>query len=174
MRSRSARRSRSPPGPTTAVPKRATTCASPGKPGATTARAASSASITGTPNSRKRWATVLLPLAMPPVNPIDKRGRMASSWLEARELQVEAHQRAPVEHCEPACRGEVGPEGHRSAAVSSAKQDHRDAHDRTGGRRQQDHERQQLPAEPGAECRVQLEIAVAHALLAGREAKRVE
>ena len=72
------RRRRCAPGPCGRAPRRAR--GRPGRtprrsraahrvPGATTSRASSSASMTGTPRRRSRAATVLLPEAMPPVSP---------------------------------------------------------------------------------------------------------
>ena len=54
----------------TSSPKRVTMSASAGVPGSTTSRASRSASTTGAPSSRRIFATVLLPLAIPPVSPI--------------------------------------------------------------------------------------------------------
>src|SRR5437868_4589386 len=85
-RSASAFRSSSPDAVSTAG-NRATTSASPGVPGATTSRATWSASITGTPRSAKRRATVLLPVPMFPVSPntsmaylIERQARPGSGW----------------------------------------------------------------------------------------------
>jgi len=53
----------------TSEPKHRTTSLSPSEPGDTTSRASSSASTTGSPRCRQRAATVLLPVAIPPVRP---------------------------------------------------------------------------------------------------------
>ena len=60
----------------TEPPKCAAICASSGDPGATTSRASRSVSITGTPRAANRFATVVLPLAMPPVSPMRKAPRI--------------------------------------------------------------------------------------------------
>ena len=84
-------------------------------------------------------------------------------------VQGRTHQfRAPHQR-QPARRGEIGAERHRCAAVAAAGDDHRDADHRAAAGCQQQHQRQHLPAHPGPERGQQLEIAVAHALLAGEQ-----
>ena len=62
-------RSRVPSGRQHLGPKCPAICASSGDPGATTSRASRSVSMIVTPSAANRLATVLLPLAMPPVRP---------------------------------------------------------------------------------------------------------
>ncbi len=64
-------------------PNSALICSSAGEFGATTSRATSSKSTTGTPSEEKMLATLDLPLAMPPVKPtiksVDVIGSVSSS-----------------------------------------------------------------------------------------------
>src|SRR5512137_325028 len=64
-----ARRSSSPSGPSTPLPKVRAISRSAGEPRRTAARAIASASMTGAPRPRSAAANVLFPLAMPPVRP---------------------------------------------------------------------------------------------------------
>src|SRR4249920_3852285 len=54
----------------------------------------------------------------------------------------------------------------RNRVVTTLEYDERDADGRAHDRRQEDDDRQDLPAEPGTERGQQLEVAVTHALLA--------
>jgi hypothetical protein len=55
----------------------------------------------------------------------------------------------------------------------ASQDDQRDAGERTHRGRGQNDRQQHLPAEPGAEGRQQLEVAVTHALLASSQAEEV-
>src|SRR5258708_2091947 len=73
-------RSSPPSGARTPSPKARTTAFRPSVRGATTSRATSSASMTGTAWARKRAATVLLPEAIPPVSPKRCTSRPAEGY----------------------------------------------------------------------------------------------
>src|SRR5450631_1769705 len=132
---RKAGRSSSPPAVSTFEPNLPTTSASPGLPGITTARADSSESMTGTPNSWNRCATVLLPLAMPPVRPMRRRGSMGL-MAQARYSQVSADEHIAIQHREPPGGRQVGPKWHRRGTITTAQDDHQNAEHRSGCSRQ--------------------------------------
>src|SRR5260221_6713350 len=115
-------------------------------------RADSSASMTGTPSSAKRWATVLLPLAMPPVSPM-RSCVVMRSMLKPGQAQVTADQAIAVHHGDPSCGGQVWAEGYGCGPIAAAQNDHQNTQHGTGSRRQQNDQRQQFPAQPGAQRR---------------------
>ena len=78
------------------------------------------------------------------------------------------------EQGDPGGAREEGPERNRHTAADPARRHHRDADDRADRGREQQHEREHLPAEPGADRGEQLEVAVAHALLAGHPLEELE
>ncbi|MDT4861551.1 hypothetical protein FQZ97_961600 [compost metagenome] len=69
----------------------------------------------------------------------------------------------------PAGNRQIGTEGDRRGAVLVAQTQHDQAQHGAHQRRQQDGQRQHLPATPGAQHRQQLEVAMAHAFLAGHQ-----
>src|SRR5690606_22690170 len=149
----------------------------PGSPGATTSRAMTSVSTSDAPSSTSFLATMDLPLAIPPVKPMVSMRALPSGpvevWTLEQQVLIELDQGLAPKQRDPAGAGEIGAEGDRRVARAAAERDHRDADDGADHRRQQDDERQRLPAEPGAECREQLEVAEAHAFLARRELEKL-
>src|SRR5690554_612915 len=161
--SRSARRLRVPSSLSTRCPKRSLISARAGSPGSTTSRATSSASTQGAPRASKARATVDFPEAMPPVTPMI----MATSGLEKEETAVGRHQRLAGQQRHPARQGQIGAEGHGGAAQAGQGKLDQYADDGADPRRENQHQGEGLPAQPGTQRRHQLEVAVAHALLAG-------
>src|SRR5688572_10547933 len=155
-------RSRPPSGNNTSGPNNATISARAGCPGSTTSRAARSASITAMPFDLKRSATALLPEAMPPVSPIANIGS-----LQAGQPQVTVDERLAPEERDPARDGEIGAERDRRRAVAALRGQPRRTDDRAHDRRQQDRRQDALQPDPRADGGEQLEVAVAHAFLAG-------
>src|SRR5690606_6993504 len=147
-------------------PKCPTSASSPGAPGSTTSRARRSVSITGTPSSRKRAAAVDLPLAMPPVR--------ATRSISTVQAEIPADDCVAPKEGDQAGDGEIGAERHGLGAVASLDGDGGDAKHRARRGRKQDHQRQLLPAQPGAERGEQLEVAIAHAFLAGQQLEQLE
>uniref|UniRef100_A0A1I8ALD1 Secreted protein n=1 Tax=Steinernema glaseri TaxID=37863 RepID=A0A1I8ALD1_9BILA len=94
----------------------------------------------------KRCAAALLPLPMPPIG---------SGHLTTPEQR------------DPARNGQIGPKRNWRACLLVAQAQQHQAQQRAHQRGQQQRQRQDLPAAPGAEHGQQLEIAIAHALLAG-------
>lgn len=78
------------------------------------------------------------------------------------------------EQSNPPGNSQIGTEGDRRAAFGVAQAQHDHPEDRPDQRRQQDGQRQDLPATPGTEHGQQLEVAVAHALLAGHQLEQPE
>ena len=137
------------------------------EPGATTSRASRSVSTMATPSAANRLATVLLPQAMPPVSPMRKPPRMDQPWREQAEIALD-HLVADDQR-DPAGDGEERAEGDlRVPALALADHDH-DAEHRAHAGGEHDDGQQHLPAQPGAERGEQLEVAVAHAFLAGEQ-----
>ena len=129
--------------------------------------AMASVSTTVAPSRANSSAAALLPLPMPPVRPDHVGPPRAHS-----RSPVPAHDRgSPQSSATTPAIGEVGSET-ESELASRGRARRTSAAMPNGSadeRRQQDHERQHLPAEPGADRGEQLEVAVAHALLAGGE-----
>ena len=120
-----------------------------------------------TPSAANRFATVLLPQAIPPVRPDAEPARHVIAPEKKRQVAVHdvvaGHQR------QPAGDGEERAEGNRGvAALALADHDH-DAEDGADAGGEHDDGQQHLPAEPRAERGEQLEVAVAHAFLAGEQ-----
>lgn len=89
-----------------------------------------------------------------------------------RGLHAQAHpghDLAAQEQHGQACAGQVGAEGDGLAAAMALEEDEADAHDGADDRGHQDDGGQGLPAEPRAQGGQQLEVAVAHAFLAGEQ-----
>ncbi len=84
----------------------------------------------------KLRATVVLPLAMPPVRPMRRRGAMVSA--EARQAQVAAHQSAAVHHREPPCGRQIRSEGHGRGAIPAPQRSSHAQHRARRGRQQDD------------------------------------
>src|SRR5690606_16463102 len=170
IRRRIAARSSSPLACSTPAPNASTTSRKPSDPFATALRAATSASATNTPKASKRRWTSLFPEATPPVSPtmnslIPRLYAPPAPLLQ--EAEVPADEGVAPEEGDPAGDGEVGAEGDGGGAVAPAgRQPHR-ADDRAYQRGQQDGRQDALQADPGAERGEQLEVAVAHAFLAG-------
>src|SRR5690606_31955577 len=141
----------------TSGPKAATTSASAGWPGSTTARAARSASAMWMPRSAKARQTADLPAATPPVTAIT-RPAMASAQAGpgAPGLQqlLAPHELAPAGDGQ---EGAIG-DGRRPLAAAQGQPgaaDHRPRH------RRDQHDRQDAgQAAPGAQRRQQLEVAM--------------
>ena len=95
----------------------------------------------------------------------------------SRETEVASLDRCrgrPTAARSNAAAARYGPNGIGRRGRAAAEHDHRDADDRADHSRQQDHERQHLPAEPGADRGEQLEVAVAHAFLAGDQLEELD
>ena len=161
-------------------------------PRATTSRAATSASTIATPSLANASATALLPDATPPVRPMvywlmrdycrapqgsacerdapPRAGAPCRLTLAVSAIPRYAGRRrpcrAPEEH-DPAGDGEIGAEGNRRGAVAALRRQPDRSDDRADQRGQQDRRHDALQPDPGAERRQQLEVAVAHAFLAG-------
>src|SRR6476661_3564380 len=125
-------------------------------PAAVVAREMASASIVAAPSSRSIPSTVLLPLPMPPVRPT----RTVAAPSEADDLQDGG--RPEQQGREPGAR-EERPERHVAAFAQLAREFHGDADDGADDRGHEHDGHQRLPAEPGAQRREQLEVAIAHA-----------
>ena len=137
----------------------------PRRPAAVVPREMASASITAAPSCASICSTVLLPLPMPPVRPTAD-GRMALKVRSRCRIDVRAE-----DHGREAGAGQERAEGHVAAFAQPAGKLQRDADHGADDRGHQDDRHQRLPAEPGAERGEQLEVAVAHAFLAGGSLK---
>jgi hypothetical protein len=80
----------------------------------------------------------------------------------------------PQRQGDPRRARQVGTERYRHAASEPAGRNHGESGGCADEGGEQQHERQHLPAEPGADRREQLEVAVAHAFLAGDKAEELE
>src|SRR5437867_3032147 len=80
--------------------------------------------------------------------------------------KVELNERSAEKQRNSPCYGEIRPERQRNSVVAALEYDEPDTNHRSDERRQQNDQRQHLPAQPGAEGGKQLEVAVAHAFLA--------
>ena len=94
------------------------------------------------------------------------------STVQPGQRQVAADDLRSPHQRDPAGGGEIRAERNRDVAVAAAQHDECDPDDGAGERGQQDDERQHLPAHPRAERAEELEVAVAHAFLAGDELER--
>src|SRR5688572_5274252 len=84
----------------------------------------------------------------------------------SEELEIPVVDRRTVKERDHRCDGEVRPERYRHLLLMPREDDERDADYGTDERRKQDDQGQRFPPEPGADRRKQLEVAVAHAILA--------
>src|SRR5882724_621420 len=141
-------------------------CGSAAPPASVSSRAMASVSMTVAPSRAHSSAAALFPLPMPPVSP--------TANFPARTSQpvgVPAQDRLAPEERDQGGDGDVGPEVETKAGVPlAARREHlnrAECEADEGG--EQDDERQHLPAEKGANRRVHLEVAVAHAVLARGE-----
>ncbi len=73
------------------------------------------------------------------------------------------------EQCNPAGNRQIRAKGDRRRGLGVTQAQQNQPEYRAYQRRQQDGQRQYLPAAPGAEHRQQLEVAMAHAFLAGQQ-----
>src|SRR5687767_9539849 len=156
-------RSISPPGARKPVPKSFSMCARAAPPLSVSSRAMASVSTTVAPSAANSSAAADLPLPMPPVNPTTKLTGSSDA------LQVPSGDGLAPEHGDDAGDREIRPEVKTKAAVpASAREEHlQRAEQQSHQRGQQDDERQHLPAKKRADRGVHLEVAIAHALLAG-------
>src|SRR5574341_449784 len=159
-------RSRPPSGPITSGPKRSRIAGIASPPGAVSAREISSVSTTAAPSASNRPDTTDFPEPMPPVSP--------TQYGMLEEVEVVPVDPLAPEHRDQPRNREVGTERDRLFARMLREQDQRDPHHRANQGRGENRERQHLPAEPGADRGEQLEVPVAHALLAGHELERPE
>src|SRR5688572_8727463 len=171
-RARMRARSSAPSGRTYSSPNASRMSGIAAPPGAVSACEIASVSTTSAPSSAKMSAAFDFPLPMPPVSPT-RYAVFTGSVKEVsgrdllEEVQVLAVQRFAVEERDQSRDGEVGAERNRHVAAAPREHDEQYADDSAYERRQQDHEWQHLPAEPRANRREQLEVAIAHAFLAG-------
>src|SRR4051812_6402199 len=108
--------------------------------------------MTAAPSSPSRFATLVLPLPIPPVSAMT--GAMAS-----QTLQIILEQLLAPEQRDHAAQNEVRAERNRHIATVTREYHQRNADDRAHHGRQQDNNRQHFPAEPRADRREQLEVA---------------
>src|SRR5262245_20440930 len=126
--SRSRARSRLPSFCNTRLPKCSAIRGSSGEPGATTSRASKSVSTMEAPRAANRLATVLLPLAMPPVSATRYTRPMASA-RPCEQAEVAIDDVVAGDQRDPAGDGQERTEGDdRVAALALANHDH-DAED---------------------------------------------
>src|SRR5690606_6541320 len=152
-------------------------------PGAVSSCAMRSVSTTSTPSAANRRSTVDLPLPMPPVM-ATMNGRSCPAegfrFVIAGVYQPPAAVRPgsePVEgrqwlaklEGEQAGAGEIGAERNRRLPPVPREDHEADPDHGAHHRREQDHRGQRGPAEPRADRREELEVAEAHAFLAGDE-----
>src|ERR1700740_1219399 len=168
---RSAGRSRCPSGVRLPRPKRATRRSSGGWPGSTTSRAIWSLSRIGTPSAPKNFAAVDLPLAIPPVRPTRYARALMRSGQRRGEAEIAGDDRSAEHQHQPAGDREERAERDRCGAALASQGDQAQADDRAGRRGDQDDRQKHLPAEPRAERRKELEVAVAHPVLTSEEAE---
>src|SRR6187401_834406 len=103
-----------------------------GSPRRVRLRAISSVSMTGTPCPAKRRATVLLPLAIPPVRATLGTDREAGADIsEHHAVEIGVDDGVAPHHRDPARRREERSEGDRLAALVPAQDDEPDADDGT-------------------------------------------
>src|SRR5436190_3061472 len=145
-----------------ASPNNPLMCGSAAPPASVSSRAIASVSTTVAPRRANSSAAALLPVPMPPVRPTTNMSQPIEIPAQDRLAPKEANERGD---------GDVGSEVKAEAGVPLAAR--REHLQRTEGeaddRGEQDHERQHFPAEECADRGVHLEVAVAHAFLAGRE-----
>src|SRR5882672_7417158 len=139
-------------------------CGSAAPPASVSSRAMASVSMTVAPSRANSSAAALLPLPMPPVSPTTNFTARTS-----QPVGVPAQDRLAPEERDQGGDGDVGPEVETKAGVPlAARGEHlQSAEGEADERGEQDHERQHLPAEKRADRGVHLEVAVAHAVLAG-------
>src|SRR5690349_4233584 len=159
-------RSRLPSAAMLAVPKcfRSASIAAPSA--AVSSREMASVSTTTAPRDAKCSAAADLPEPMPPVSPTQSGIDRPS---EEKKIQILPRQRLAPEQRDQAGEDEVGAEWNGHVTAMARESDEPEADHRADKGREQDHQRQHLPAEPGSDCRQELEVAVAHAFLAGRK-----
>src|SRR5882672_11549501 len=159
------------PSRTKLLPKILSTPAIAATPLCVSSWAMASVSTIASPSLANSSATVLLPLPMPPVRPMTSFFATSRAFSSSHAVQVPAHHRfAPVQG-DHAGDGDVGTEVEAEATlVAAARGEHlRGAERQPHQRRGQDHQRQHLPAQERADRGEHLEIAEAHAFLAGEE-----
>src|SRR5690625_3430127 len=153
-------------------PKVSAMAASPGVPRTTTSRAATSASYTAMPRASKERLAALLPDAMPPVR-ATVWNVMTGEKVKWNSLQT-GHASVGTPNCraedepDPAGRSERNAEGNlRGHHVPALDGQQRDRHQQADQRRHQRDRQQCERPHPRAQGSQQLEVAVAHAFLAG-------
>src|SRR6185503_4189425 len=160
------------PSTTNASPKSFSTGATAAPPLCVSSCAMTSVSTTPAPSRANSSAAALLPLPIPPVSPTTKGARAAAlKALTSDSLQVPPHDGLAPEHRDQAGERKVGAEVEAEAGIPfSARGEHlQRAEGEADHRGQQDHQRKHFPAEERARGGVHLEIAVAHAFLAGEQ-----
>ena len=164
-------RSRPPSAAMKPAPNAAAIAPSAAPPGSVRRRAIRSVSITTAPRLASIAPTVLLPLPMPPVRPMRKAVMRASTRTSVRPGPAQPAEDAlgPGEHDHQPGAGEEGAEGHVAAFAQRRRHLHDDADDRADHRGAEHDRQDHLPAQPGTERGEQLEVAEAHAFLAGGE-----
>src|SRR3954471_13570179 len=100
------------------------------------------------PRAANMSATVLLPLPMPPVRPMEKGSGRGVALMLMQEALGEGRQRRAVQQGDQAGGGQVGAERNRRIAAMLGHHHQRDADHRADRRRQQDDGRQHGPTHP--------------------------
>src|SRR6185503_16288319 len=162
-RSRMRLRFMAPDASTNALPNWRMISATAAPPAAVSSCEMASVSTTVAPSRANSSAAALLPLPMPPVRPTTRPNENTSPG------QVPAHDGLAPEHRHDRGDCEVGTEMKAKRAVPAASRRHHLQHAKgeADHRGEQDHQRQHLPTEECADCRAHLEVAEAHAFLAG-------
>src|SRR5947207_9658482 len=165
-RSRIFFRSMAPDAAMNSAPNSLSSCGSAAPPRSVSSRAMASVSMTVAPRRANSSAAALLPLPMPPVSPTTNFTARTS-----QPVGVPAQDRLAPEERDQGGDGDIGAEVETKAGVPlAARGEHlQSAEGEADERGEQDHERQHLPAEKRADRGVHLEVAVAHAVLAGGE-----
>src|SRR5512144_79896 len=113
----------------------------PASPGAVTACAMRSVSVTSMPSAANASATADLPLPMPPVRP-------TTSATGPLLGEVDADERFAPEQSDRTRDREIGTECERNVVIAALEHDQADADHRADHGRQQHDDRQHLPALP--------------------------